>query len=91
MSGADVSFDEHERLAFAMLAVDAGDIADVKEAMMKIITSAPPATDVALVLLLAISHARERALRAEAPCIVSCPPTISRSGGMLQGGHEATR
>jgi deoxyinosine 3'endonuclease (endonuclease V) len=61
--GADVSFDEHERLAFAMLAVEADDVADVEDAMRKIITSAPVATDVALVLLLAISHAEDRALR----------------------------
>ena len=63
--GAAVSFDEHERLALAMLAVEAGDVADVKDAMVKIISSAPDATDVALVLLLAISHATDRELRDE--------------------------
>jgi hypothetical protein len=63
--GAAVSFDEHERLAGAMLAVEAGDVADVKDAMVKIISSAPDATDVALVLLLAISHATDRKLMDE--------------------------
>jgi len=69
VSGADVSFDEHERLALAMLAVEAGDVADVEEAMRKIIASAPDATDVALLLTLAIAHAGDRALRGESPVI----------------------
>ena len=69
VSGTDVSFDEHERLALAMLAVEAGDVADVEEAMRKIIASAPDATDVALLLTLAIAHAGDRALRGESPVI----------------------
>jgi hypothetical protein len=63
VSGAELSFDDHERLALAMLAVEASDVADVKDAMMKIIASAPEATDVALLLSLAIAHAGDRVLR----------------------------
>lgn len=61
MSGADVSFDEHERLALAMLAVGTGEVADVAAAMRKIIASAPHDTDVALLLSLAMAHAGDRA------------------------------
>jgi hypothetical protein len=60
--GARVSFEEHERLALSMLDVEVGQVADVRDAMRAIITSAPDATDVALVLLMAISHAEDRAL-----------------------------
>ena len=66
-SGAVVSVDEHERLALAMLAVEAGDVADVEDAMRKIIASAPAATDVALLLSLALAHAGDRALTGEVP------------------------
>jgi thioredoxin-like negative regulator of GroEL len=64
-SGAVVSVDEHERLALALLAVESGDIADVEDAMKKIIASAPAETDVALLLCLALAQAGDRALRAE--------------------------
>lgn len=66
MSG-NVSFDTHERLALAMLAVEAGDLADVEAAMRKIITSAPDETDVAFVLSLAMALAGDQALRAGSP------------------------
>jgi hypothetical protein len=67
VSGLEVSFDEHERLAFAVLAVEAGAVGDVKDAMRQVIASAPAGTDVALVLFLALSHAGDRAaLRGEA-------------------------
>jgi hypothetical protein len=65
VSRASVSFDEHERLAFAMLAVDAGSVGEVNDEMRKIIASSPHGTDVALVLILAISHAEDRALTDE--------------------------
>jgi len=60
VSGADVSSDEYERLALAMLAVEAGDIVDVREAMGKIIASAPDGADVALLLSRALAHAGDR-------------------------------
>lgn len=66
-SGAVVSVDEHERLALAMLAVEGGDVADVEEAMRKIIASAPAATDVALLLSLALAHAGDRRSRVKCP------------------------
>lgn len=65
-SGA-VSVDQHERLALALLAVEAGDVADVEDSMRKIIASAPAATDVALLLSLALAHAGDRALTGEMP------------------------
>jgi hypothetical protein len=58
--GADVSLAEHERLAVEMLAVEAGDVADVKDAMRKIIASAPDGANVAFLLSLAMSHSRKR-------------------------------
>ena len=64
-SGAVVSLDEHERLALALLAVEGSDVADVEDAMRKIIASAPAATDVALLLWLALAEAGDRALTAE--------------------------
>jgi hypothetical protein len=63
----DVSFDEHERLALEMLAVESGNAVDVERAMRKIIDLAGEGTDVALVLVLAMAHAGDRALRCEAP------------------------
>jgi hypothetical protein len=57
---ADLSFDEHQYLALEMLAVQTGDAAGVKEAMRKIIDSAPQGTDVALILSLAMSRAGDR-------------------------------
>jgi thioredoxin-like negative regulator of GroEL len=70
MSGVDVSVEEHERLALAMLAVEAGDLADLKDAMWKVIAAAPAGTDVALVLSRALAHAGDRALRVE-PLLVT--------------------
>ena len=65
-SDADLSFDAHERLALAMLAVQTGDgLADIEAAMRKIIESAPTSTNVALVLSLALAHAGDRALTGE--------------------------
>lgn len=65
-SDADSSFDAHERLALAMLAVQGGDeVADVEAAMRKIIESAPASTNVALVLSLALAHAGDRAFTGE--------------------------
>lgn len=63
----NVSFDEHERLALEMLAVEAGDAVEVERAMRKIIDLAGEGTDVALLLILALAHAGDRALRCEAP------------------------
>lgn len=67
VAGAEVSFDEHERLALELLAVEAGDIADVKEAMRKIIASAPDGANVALLLSRALSRARDRAPDSQPP------------------------
>lgn len=54
-----ISFDEHERLALAMLAIESSEAAEVLDAWRKIIASAPESTDIALVLLLAIAHAED--------------------------------
>ncbi len=67
VSDADSSFNAHERLALAMLAVEAGDAADVEAAMRKLIRSAPDEIDIAFVLSLAMAIAGDRALRAGAP------------------------
>lgn len=64
--GAVVSLEEHGRLALALLDVEAGG-ADADGAMRKIIASAPAATDVALLLSLALAHAGDRALMGEVP------------------------
>ena len=69
--GVEVSSDEYERLALAMLAVEAGDIVDVREAMGKIIASAPDGADVALLLSRALAHAGDRALRVNAPLLLT--------------------
>ncbi len=67
VSGADPSPAEYERWALEMLAVEAGDVADVKDAMRKIIASAPEGADVAFLLSRALARAGDRALAAEAP------------------------
>ncbi len=64
VSDADSSFDAHERLALAMLAVQGG-VADSEAAMRKIIESAPASINVALVLSLALAHAGDRAITGE--------------------------
>ena len=66
-SGAYASPSEYERLALEMLAVETGDVADVKDAMRKIIASAPEGADVAFLLSRALARAGDRALAAEAP------------------------
>lgn len=82
MTDGDLSFAEHDRLALALLAVEAGDLADVKEAMREIIASAPEGADVALMLSLALAHAGDRALSGQA----SVP--LSRNGRSPQGGER---
>jgi thioredoxin-like negative regulator of GroEL len=62
MNSADVASEEYERLALEMLAVEAGDFAEVKDAMRKIIASAPEEADVAFLLSRALAHARDQAL-----------------------------
>jgi len=62
-----MSSDDYERLALEMLAVEAGDFADVKESMRKIIASAPDGADVAFLLSRALAHAGDRALTGERP------------------------
>ena len=60
--GADLSPEGYERLALEMLDVEAGDVADVKDAMRKIIASAPDGADVAFLLSRALAHAGDRAV-----------------------------
>ena len=61
-SGAGLSSEGYERLALEMLDVQAGDVADVKDAMRKIISSAPEGADIAFLLSRALAHAGDRAL-----------------------------
>lgn len=61
MSGTDVSPTRYERLALEMLAVEAGDVADVKETMRRIIASAPQGADIAFLLSRALAHVGDRA------------------------------
>ena len=62
MNGAEVASDEYERLAVEILAVEAGNFAEVREAMRKILMSAPDGTNVAFLLSRAIAHASDQAL-----------------------------
>ena len=71
MSGGDLSPEHYERLALEMLAVEAGDVVDVKDAMRKIIASAPEGADIAFLLSRALAHAGNRALEGEAPLPLS--------------------
>ena len=82
MSGDDLSPEQYERLALKMLAVEAGDVVDVKEAMRKIIASAPEGADIAFLLSRALAHAGDRALTGEAPL------PLSREEGSTQPDHE---
>ena len=66
MSGGDLSPEHYEHLALEMLAVEAGDVVDVKDAMRKIIASAPRGADIAFLLSRALAHAGDRALTSEA-------------------------
>ena len=74
MTGANVSPDEYERLALQMLAVEAGDVVDVKDAMRKIIASAPEGADIAFLLSRALAHAGDRARTTEPPLPLSWEP-----------------
>ncbi len=67
VSGGDLSPEQYERLALKMLAVEAGDVVDVKDAMRKIIASAPEGADIAFLLSRALAHAGDRALTGEGP------------------------
>jgi Protein of unknown function (DUF2510) len=74
VSGGDLSPEHYERLALEMLAVEAGDVVDVKDAMRKIIASAPEGADIAFLLSRALAHAGDRALAGEAPLPLSWEP-----------------
>jgi len=65
--GADLSPEGYERLALEMLAVETGDVVEVKDAMRKIIASAPEGADIAFLLSRALAHAGDRALTSVAP------------------------
>jgi Protein of unknown function (DUF2510) len=71
VSGADLPSEVYERLALEMLAVQTGDFAEVKDAMRKIIESAPEGADVAFLLSRALAHAGDRALKSDAPLHLS--------------------
>ena len=62
MSGAALPSEMYERLALEVLAVQSGDLVEVKDAMRTIIASAPQGADVAFLLSRALAHARDRAL-----------------------------
>ena len=79
VSGADVSSEEYERLALEMLAVEAGDVVDVKDAMRKIIVSAPEGADIAFLLSRALAHAGDRARMSEPPLPLSREPGSAQS------------
>ena len=57
-----MTFDDvdYERLALEMLSVEAGNAAEVKDAMRKIIASAPEGADLAFLLSRALAHAGDR-------------------------------
>ena len=74
MNGAFVASEVYERLALDMLAVEARDFAEVKDAMRKIIASAPDQVDVAFLLSSALAHAGDPTLRSEAPALPSREP-----------------
>jgi hypothetical protein len=74
VSVGDLSPEHYERLALEMLAVEAGDVVDVKEAMRKIIASAPEGADIAFLLSRALAHAGDRARTSEPPLPLSWEP-----------------
>jgi Protein of unknown function (DUF2510) len=76
---ANVSPDEYERLALEMLAVEAGDVVDVKDAMRKIIASAPEGADIAFLLSRALAHAGDRARTVEPPLPLSWEPVSAHA------------
>jgi|GEM_PF-1405270 len=82
-SGADLPPEGYERLALEMLAGMAGGVAEVKDAMRKIIASAPEGADVAFLLSRALAHAGDRALTSGTPL-----PLTGQLGG-LQRDPEA--
>lgn len=61
MSGAEMAFERHQRLALALLAIDGGPVDEVKAAMSRIIANAPVGTDIAAVLSLAMEYAGDQA------------------------------
>jgi Protein of unknown function (DUF2510) len=71
MCGADLPSEVYERLALEMLAVQSGDVVEVRDAMRKIIESAPEGADVAFLLSRALAHAGDRALKRDAPLRLS--------------------
>jgi Protein of unknown function (DUF2510) len=71
VGGADLPSEGYERLALEMLAVQTGDFAEVKDAMRKIIESAPEGADIAFLLSRALAHAGDRALKRDAPLPLS--------------------
>jgi hypothetical protein len=93
MSDADLPSEEYERLALEMLAVEAGDVADVKDAMRKIIASAPEGADIAFLLSRALAHAGDRALKRDAPLLLSWEEEGAQRGKgpfpVSSGHHEA--
>ena len=80
MSGADLPSEVYERLALEMLAVATGDFVDVKDAMRKIIESAPEGADVAFLLSRALAHAGDRVLTRDAPLHLSWEATTAELG-----------
>jgi Protein of unknown function (DUF2510) len=80
VSGADLPSEIYERLALEMLAVQTGDLAQVKDAMRKIIASAPEGADVAFLLSRALAHAGDRALKRDAPLPLTWEATNAQLG-----------
>jgi hypothetical protein len=78
--GADLPLEMYERLALEMLAVQTGDFVEVKDAMRKIIASAPEGADVALLLSRALAHAGDRALKRDSPLPLSLEATNDQLG-----------
>jgi len=83
MNGADVASEEYERLALEILAVEAGDFGEVKDAIREIIASAPDEADVAFLLSRALAHAGDQALRSEAPVLLSGNQEALNRRGLL--------
>jgi hypothetical protein len=80
VGGADLPSEVYERLALEMLAVQTGDVAEVKDAMRKIIESAPEGAGVAFLLSRALAHAGERALKRDARLPLSWEADDARLG-----------
>ena len=80
VSGADLTPEMYERLALEMLAVQSGDFVEVKDAMRKIIESAPEGADVAFLLSRALAHAGDRTPKRDAPSHLSWQATNAQLG-----------